>query len=183
MSGRTSASFPAAAYSWITPEPGPLLVVGTASVPVAKRIARSQVTVVDAATPALQKLAIRWPSARRVAADITRLPFRPQIFSAALVAQDLSGLSSEAFPAYARALKPGGQLLIQCTARDDTVPWVRRLAAILQQVNPEAMTDSANLAAVDAVAASSHFLDCAHRSFRMWVPITKDQLLKQVDQA
>ena len=36
----------------------------------------------------------------------------------------------------ARVLKPGGYLAVVYTTRDDTVPWVRRLAAMLQEVDP-----------------------------------------------
>ena len=69
------------------------------------------------------------------------------------------------------------------TVRDDSVPWVRRLAAILRNFDPSAMSGSPEVAAVAALSSSPHFSRVEHRAFRRWVPITRDGMLEMVSNA
>ena len=71
----------------------------------------------------------------------------------------------------ARVLKPGGVLAVAYNVRDDTVPWVKRLAAILQQVDSSAMAGDYGLESLQAVADSPYFGEVSQHSFRNWVPI------------
>ena len=57
--------------------------------------------------------------------------------------------------------------------RDDTVPWVRRLIALMQQADPDAMKGDYGVDSVDAVAESPYFVGLERRNFRNWVPITR----------
>ena len=63
------------------------------------------------------------------------------------------------------------------TTRDDTVPWVRRLARVLQQVDPTAMSGEFGQSSIAAVEQSPHFATPERRSFRNWVPMDKPGLL------
>jgi SAM-dependent methyltransferase len=69
----------------------------------------------------------------------------------------------------ARVLKPGGHLAIAYNTRDDTVPWVRRLAALLQQADPDAMKGDYGVDSVDAVAESPYFVTLERRDLRDWI--------------
>ncbi len=81
-------------------------------------------------------------------------------------------------------LAPGGRLAVLYTVRDDSVPWVRRLAAILRNFDPDGDVGIApKLASVAALSASPHFSRVEHRAFRRWVPITRDGMLEMVSNA
>ena len=66
----------------------------------------------------------------------------------------------------ARVLKPGGHLAVAYNTRDDTVPWVRRLIALMQQTDPDAMKGDYGVESLDAIADSSYFVDLERRNFR-----------------
>jgi hypothetical protein len=76
---------------------------------------------------------------------------------------------------------PGGRLAVAYNTRDDTVPWVRRLIALMQQVDPDAMKGDYGIDSVDAVAESPYFVGLERRNFRNWVPITRAGLLAMVE--
>ncbi|MDR1791363.1 MAG: methyltransferase domain-containing protein [Propionibacteriaceae bacterium] len=175
------SSFPAAAYAWLAPPPGKLLAVGTKSIPFAQQLVTSdRVTLVDPDAQSLWENSDRLPSARMIAAHPEKLPLRPQLFSAVLVSQCLQTLPQHALPSLARSLSEGGQLLVHLTVRDDTVPWVQRLAEIVRKVNPTAMTSDGGLSSLLVLDDSPHFPKLDHKTFRMWVPVTKNTLLKMV---
>ncbi|MFZ0530689.1 MAG: methyltransferase domain-containing protein, partial [Propionicimonas sp.] len=114
-----------------------------------------------------------------VAAAADALPFLPCAFSAVLVAQGLHRLAPGlVLPEFARVLAPGGHLAVMATFRDDSVPWVRRLAAILRRYDPQAMTEADAGAAT--IPASAHFPVIERRDFRRWIPITREGMLELV---
>ncbi|WP_375431051.1 class I SAM-dependent methyltransferase [uncultured Friedmanniella sp.] len=80
----------------------------------------------------------------------------------------------------ARVLRPGGHLAVAYNTRDDTVPWVRRLTALMRAADPHAMAGDFGQEAVAAVADSPYFVGLERRSFRNWVPITRHGLLSMV---
>jgi SAM-dependent methyltransferase len=81
----------------------------------------------------------------------------------------------------ARVLKPGGHLAVAFNTRDDTVPWVRRLTALMRQADPSAMGGDFGLDSVQAVAESPYFVGLERRNFRNWVPITRSGLVAMVE--
>ncbi|MFT4110757.1 class I SAM-dependent methyltransferase [Propionicimonas sp.] len=187
MTNGSTGSFPAAALDWLAPaEPGTVLAIGRPSAVTANRLAERGNTVLlsDKSGSAVRAVRRRYPSLQTVAAAPDALPFVPCCFHQLLVAQGLHLLpSSLVLDEFARVLAPGGQLAVLHTARDDSVPWVRRLAKILQEYDPDAMTGGAELYSVAAIAASPHFPVVEHRSFRLWTPITRDGLLEMVSSA
>ena len=78
-------------------------------------------------------------------------------------------------------LKPGGHLGVIYTTRDDTVPWVKRLTALLQQVDPTAMRGDFGAESVATVAESPYFGPLERKNIRAWVPITRAGLVKTVE--
>jgi SAM-dependent methyltransferase len=81
----------------------------------------------------------------------------------------------------ARVLKPGGQLAIAYNTRDDTVPWVRRLIALMREADPESMRGDYGEDSVEKVAESPYFGLFERRNFRNWMPITRDGLISMVE--
>lgn len=116
-----------------------------------------------------------------LAARPDHLPLVPAAFDAVLVHQGLHELPlPQALGEAARVLRPDGHLAVSYTMRDDSVPWVRRLAALLHGVDPAAMTSDYGSSSVEVLAASPFFPDVEHRSFRLWVPVSRIDLMTMV---
>jgi SAM-dependent methyltransferase len=187
MTYRSSAAFPAAAIDWLAPaEPGRVLAVGRASAATANRLSRfgNRVTIIDRSASAARASRHRYPALQAIGAAPDALPFRPCSFGQVLVAQGMHLLAAGlVLDEFARVLAVGGKLSVLYTVRDDSVPWVRRLARILRAYDPDAMTGDEKLFSAAAIAASPHFSLVEHRSFRMWVPITREGMLEMVSSA
>jgi len=109
------------------------------------------------------------------------LPFDYGRFDAVFVHQVLPDIRPEtAIPELARVLKPEGRLLISHIGRDDTVPWVQRLAALVRTVDPTAMTSLSVEQALDSVRDTKHFTQTESRNFRYWQPISREALAAMV---
>ena len=184
MTNGRAGDFPTTAVDWLAPAaPGPVLAIGRASAATANRLARRGYpgTLTDKAVSAVRASCHRYPALQGVAGAPDALPFLPCSFHAVLVVQGMHLLPTGlALDEFARVLAPGGRLSVQFTVRDDSVPWVRRLAKILRAFDPDAMTSGAELYSVSGIAASPHFPVLEHRSFRMWVPITREGMLEMV---
>ena len=179
-------TFPDAATHWLAPaHPGETLAIGATSGPMARRLVGDGrvVTVVDQDVPALVRQHRRGLWRRAIAARPEALPFATGLFETVVIANAAHAFTTKLAPReFARVLNRGGRLAVQCTERDDSVPWVRRLAAIMRRVDPNAMTARSGVDAVASLADSPYFVHVEHRKFRMWVPVSKDELLDQVAQ-
>lgn len=184
MNNRRHGSFPSGAVDWLSPpDRGRVLAIGRSSAATADRLAGLGHTLMltDKSASAVRAACRRHPNFQGVTAAPDALPFLPCSFDEVLVAQGMHLLPPGlALAEFARVLAPGGRLAVQYTVRDDTVPWVRRLAAILRTYDPDAMTTGEELYSVSAIATSPHFPVIEHRSFRQWVPITRDGMLEMV---
>jgi ubiquinone/menaquinone biosynthesis C-methylase UbiE len=117
-----------------------------------------------------------------VVGQVESLPYLSCYFDVVTASESLHRFAPGlALTEMARVLKPGGHLAIAYNTRDDTVPWVRRLAALLQQADPEAMKGDYGVESVDAVAESPYFVNLERRNFRNWVPITRAGLLAMIE--
>ncbi len=187
MSYRSAASFPPTAIDWLAPTaPGRVLAVGRASAATAHRLEAlgNRVLLIDRSPSAARAGRHRYPDLPSLGAAPDALPFRPCLFDEVLVAQGMHLLAPGlALDEFARVLAPGGSLAVVYTVRDDSVPWVRRLAKIVRTWDPGAMTSGEELYSVAAIAASPHFPVVEHHAFRLWVPITRDGMLEMVSRA
>lgn len=184
MTSSSQPAFPQAALAWLTPEaPQPqLLVLGRASAPLASALASTDARLVacDTSRGGLRTLLNRAPLALPTVAQPERLPFAPFSFDAVYVHQSLHNLSAGALAELARVMAPGGHLSVSYTVRDDSVPWVRRLTALLRDVDPNAMAGSYGTDSIDRVEACPYFADIQSRRHRLWIPISRVDLLDMV---
>ena len=81
---------------------------------------------------------------------------------------------------FARVLRPGGRLGISYTVRDDSVPWVKRLVAVVRRYDPDAMAGAYGTESLEALTDSAYFPQIDTRSFRRWVPIDRPGLVDMV---
>lgn len=116
-----------------------------------------------------------------VTARAEALPFDPCQFDAVVAHQSFHRFSpTPALSEIARVLRPGGHVAVSYLVRDDTVPWVRRLAALLRTVDPEAMRGDYGDSAADALLASKYFPEHDTRGFRIWATMSRRELLAMV---
>ncbi len=177
-----SSAFPPAAVEWLTADAGSVLAVGTPSFGLATRVSpRPHRLTLVARDPVRLGRVRREPSTVAVAAAPDALPFTPCLFDRVVVVDTLHGLPPRlALAEFARVLRPGGGLVVVNTDRDDSVPWVRRLAAIVRQVDPRAMSGTPMSATVSALHDNPYFPMLQRREFRRWVPMARPGLLAMV---
>lgn len=80
----------------------------------------------------------------------------------------------------ARSLRQGGCFSASYLIRDDSVPWVRRLAALLRQFDPMVMRGNYGQESLKALRESRYFPDVEERAFRVWQSISREQLTRMV---
>lgn len=184
MTSSSQPAFPEAAIGWLAPHgPSPrLLVLGRATAPLVGALARTDARLVacDTSRAGLRVLLDRASGALPAVAHPERLPFAPLSFDAVFVHQSLHSLSATALAELARVLVEGGHLSVSYTVRDDSVPWVRRLTAILRDVDPGAMAGAYGTDSVDRLTASPFYDEVENRNHRLWVPISRVELLGMV---
>jgi hypothetical protein len=76
-------------------------------------------------------------------------------------------------------LRPGGWVSLAYVKRDDSIPWVKKLAAIVQTRLPQAMRGDFGDSSMEALAASPYFPATETRTFRLWAPCTRSELQAQ----
>lgn len=127
----------------------------------------SQLAQIDRVTPLLAR-----PEA---------IPTDPFQFEVVFVHQRLHSFDlGEALPQIARVLRPGGCLSASYLIRDDSVPWVRRLAALLRRFDPLAMKGDYGHESLTALRGSKYFPEVEERAFRVWQSVSREDLLTLV---
>ncbi|MFC7623240.1 class I SAM-dependent methyltransferase [Microlunatus sp. GCM10028923] len=183
MQGPRSSPFPAQAPAWMVGD-GPALVldVGSGRGGLAGMLhqAGHQVCCLDRNETAIRRLTERLGT-RHVVGQVESLPFLACHFDVVTAAQTLHRFAPGlALSEIARVLRPGGRLAVLYVTRDDTVPWVQRLAALLQRYDPAAMTGDYGADSVEWIAESPYFTELTRKNFRNWVPATRDDLRDMV---
>ena len=185
MTEQHRAPYPAAATGWMIDEPGRrVLDLGSGSGAFAAMLVADghELFCLDRSRAHVRRLAGRLGSARNVVAQAEALPFADFSFDVVTASQSLHRFAPGlALAEIARVLKPGGRLAIAFNTRDDTVPWVKRLAALLQAADPNAMIGDYGVSAVDQVEDSLYFGLVERKNFRNWVPIDRPGLLAMVE--
>lgn len=105
------------------------------------------------------------------------IPTDPTQFDVVLTHQKFHELDHDhALGEIARVLRPGGCLSASYVIRDDSVPWVRRLAALLRHYDPMAMKGDYGHQSLEALEGSKYFPEVERRAFRVWQPVSLDDL-------
>lgn len=179
--------FPASAASWlVTGAPRSILAIASASLPAARRIRGHgcSLTLIESDLDRAATASRRHPGLRSVVGAAEELPFASTTFDVVLAAEVLSGLAPRlALAEFARVLHPGGTLAVVQTARDNSVPWVRRLASLLRRFDPQAMSTDPVAESQAALDASHYFTGLERREFRLWVPMARADLLAMVSRS
>jgi SAM-dependent methyltransferase len=128
------------------------------------------------------RLGERLGTGLHVVAQVEALPFLACHFDVVTASQTLHHFAPGlALSEIARVLKPGGHLAVAYNTRDDTVPWVKRLIGLMQQVDPASGAGDYGVEAVEAVLDSPYFTGVERRSFRNWVPISRAGLVAMAE--
>lgn len=180
MPSPTRTQFPPAALAYLTtglPRARVLTLGGAHGVPVSLANAGHSVIAINQRVADLDALA-RHPVATPIAARASALPFDPCQFDVVVAHQVFHKITDEtsgdkALSEAARVLRPGGHLAVSYFTRDDSVPWVRRLADLLRSLDPAAMSSDFGASSVTSMLTSKYFPTHDERSFRVWVPVTR----------
>ena len=182
MAEHPRTAFPAAALDHLAgPTPGRVLALeGPATVAIALSHRGHRVFGVDRDPSVARRFGHSGPIPR-VTARTEALPFDPCQFDAVVAHQSFHRFNPRpALSEMARVLRPGGHAAISYLVRDDTVPWVRRLAALLRSVDPDAMRGDYGDSTAAALLSSKYFPEHDTRTFRVWVPMSRRELLAMV---
>ena len=178
--------FPDAAVSWLVgDEPVRVLVVGAAG-PYATTIrdAGHGVLVVDRQPSPLDGLLRRRPDLGGLVADPDALPLASQTFDRIVCPQNLHTVATaQTLTEFARVLAPHGRVCVTYLTRDDSVPWVKRLTAVVRNRLPNAMTGDYGDGSLAMLRASAYYPEVEEHAHRLWVPSTRDQLVQMARRA
>jgi SAM-dependent methyltransferase len=122
----------------------------------------------------LGHLRSRVPGARVAVAGAEAIPLASRTADVVVCAQSFHWFDHEvALPEIARVLRPGGVLALVWNARDEGIPWVRKLGAIIGSADNR--TDLS-----DPAEESEHFGRVEHQEFRFWQSLRRDELFDLV---
>ncbi|CAI9404744.1 hypothetical protein AESSP_01274 [Aestuariimicrobium sp. T2.26MG-19.2B] len=174
-------TLPTQALEWLVPAPNmKVLTLAGPSLPVALARQGHQVIAIDKDVAVVSRL--REAGIVAVVAQAESLPFDPCQFDAVLAHQTFHRFAPGlVLSEMARVLRPGGAACVSLLARDDSVPWVRRLIARLRELDPHAMSGDYGLDAVGHLLDSKYFPEHDATSYRHWVPTSRPDMLAMVE--
>lgn len=182
MPSATSMRFPSGSLQWLCGDQlrtnRRLLAIETGT-GLCRTLAQYDADIVAVSSdPATATVTHRVDGVNAVCATADSLPFSSESFDSVIIHQRFHELAPGlVLPQIARVLRPGGSLGLSWLVRDDTVPWVRRLAALLRTVDPTAMTGEYGTESISTLTQSPYFPDVETRTHRIWIPVTKGQLI------
>ncbi|MGI5952562.1 MAG: hypothetical protein ACOX61_12075, partial [Brooklawnia sp.] len=147
-------SLPPAALAWLTgDEPVRIVTIDCPRGLIGRLIDSGHgVVAVHADPKRARRVANAWPRDEHLLSLVGRadeLPVQPCVAQVVLLAGTLRSAPAgqpldepAAHGQISRALQPGGWVAGWQIVRDDTVPWVRRLMALLRRHDPDAMSGS-----------------------------------------
>jgi SAM-dependent methyltransferase len=178
---RGAAAQPSDAVDWLVGlEPARVLDLGSGRGAFAATLADAghEVFCLDQDPERVATLPGRLGTRLHVAGQVESMPYLSCHFDVVTASQTLHRFAPGlALTEIARVLRPGGHLAVVYQTRDDTVPWVKRLMAILQRVDASAMQGAYGDTSVGEVAESPYFTGLERRDFRTWLPTTREALV------
>ena len=166
---RGRPSYPREAAAWLAGEqPTTVLELGAGTGKLTEVLAGlgHDVHATDPDEQMLARLRAKLPDVRTSVAGAEELPAADASYDVVVVAQAFHWFDHErALPEIARVLKPGGRLAVVWNARDERIPWVRKLGRIIgsQEQGPSS----------DLLVASPLFGFVEDASFRHWQTVDR----------
>jgi SAM-dependent methyltransferase len=174
---RARPSYPAEAAAWLVGNQHSTVVelgAGTGKLTEVLVAAGHEVIATDPLPEMLAQLRTRVPAARTAVATAERIPVASFSADVVVCAQAFHWFDHDiALPEIARVLRPGGVLALVWNSRDEGIPWVRKLGAIIGSADNR--TDLA-----EPAEASEDFGPVAHEEFRFWQALRRDDLFDLV---
>jgi SAM-dependent methyltransferase len=170
---RARPSYPAEAVTWLAGlDHAHVLELGAGTGKLTEELVRQghRVVATDPLDAMLRHLVRRLPGTPAVVAAAERIPLRARSVDTVVGAQSFHWWDVErALPEIARVLRPGGHLSLVWNLRDERIPWVRRLGALIgtqeQQNDP-----------THALLSSNLFGFVESTTFRFWQPLDRTRL-------
>ena len=174
---RARPSYPAEAAAWLVGHQKSTVVelgAGTGKLTELLVAAGHDVVATDPLAEMLVHLKARVPGARAAVATAESIPVASCSADVVVCAQAFHWFDHDAaMPEIARVLRPGGVLALVWNARDEGIPWVRKLGKIIGSAdNTHGLADPA--------AESEHFGELDSKEFRFWQMLRRDDLFDLV---
>ena len=170
---RARPSYPREAAAWLVGTENAHVLelgAGTGKLTEQLRALGHRVLATDPLEPMLRHLGTRVPGTPAVLAVAEAIPLRARSVDVVVGAQAFHWFNQgRALPEIARVLRPGGHLALTWNLRDEWVPWVKRLGALIGTQEQENDPTHALL--------SSHlfgFVESA--TYRHWQPLDRGRL-------
>ena len=169
---RARPSYPREAAAWLVgDQPTTVLELGAGTGKLTSVLVAlgHDVHATDPDEQMLEVLRERLPDVRTSVATAEELPVGDASYDVVVVAQAFHWFDHErALPEIARVLKPGGRLAVVWNARDERIPWVRRLGALIG--NQE------QLRSVEPLESSGLFGPAEDQTFRHWQVVDRESI-------
>lgn len=171
MSARPS--YPEKAIAWMVTQSGArVLQLSAGTGELTEQLVRlgHTVTATDPAEATLRRLRARVPRAHAVIGAAEHIPLVSGSVDVVVTAEAFQGFDHDrALPEVARVLRPGGVLAVARNFRDERIPWVKRLGAIIgesgNQHDPTRAIDDSGM-----------FETVEKSNFRIWEPMDQESL-------
>ena len=170
---RGRPSYPREAAAWLTSaEPLTVLELGAGTGKLTEQLVAlgHDVRATDPDPAMLEVLRERLPGVRTAEAEAEEIPGPDSAYDVVVAAQAFHWFDHErALPEIARVLKPGGTLALVWNDRDERIPWVRRLGAIIgsQEQDPDP---------TEILTGSLKFLYVESETFKHWQVVDRDSI-------
>jgi SAM-dependent methyltransferase len=179
---RARPSYPPEAAAWLVGSHRSAVVelgAGTGKLTELLVAAGHDVIATDPLPEMLGHLRSRVPGARAAVATAERIPVSSHTADVVVCAQSFHWFDhAAALPEIARVLRPGGVLALVWNARDEGIPWARKLGALLDQGGRGTGANRPDLAA--PLAESQDFGPVTQQEFRFWQSLRRDELFDLV---
>jgi len=172
---RGRPSYPRQAAEWLVPgQARTVLELGAGTGKLTARLVElgHDVHASDPDEGMLDVLSARVPGASTKVGVAEEIPVNDRSVDAVVCGGSFHWFDHErAMPEIARVLKPGGHIAITWNQRDERIPWVRRLGAVLGEAGHD--FDSS----YDVLASSGFFGFVEETSFKHWQDINRESIV------